>query len=98
MRLRSAHLEQPLCAQILRHALSAQPPENFSIEDAFGADADYAMLHKIYGAPAPDDSRYSPLQPALASIAGVNPQGFVHPDKSCSGRKYQRQFRMAVIF
>lgn len=29
-------------------------------EDAFGADADYAMLHKIYGAPTPDESRYSP--------------------------------------
>ena len=31
-----------------------------AVEDAFGADADYAMLHKIYGAPTPDESRYSP--------------------------------------
>ena len=31
------------------------------IEDAFGADLDYAMLHRaIYGAPMPDESRYSP--------------------------------------
>jgi len=26
----------------------------FPEEDAFGADVDYAMLHKIYGAPTPD--------------------------------------------
>lgn len=31
-----------------------------AVEEAFGADADYAMLHKIYGAPIPDESRYSP--------------------------------------
>ena len=31
-----------------------------AVEEAFGADADYAMLHKIYGAPTPDESRYSP--------------------------------------
>ena len=37
----------------LRHYLTA-------VEDAFGADVDYAMLHKIYGAPTPDESRYSP--------------------------------------
>ncbi len=37
----------------LRHYANA-------IEDAFGADADYAMLHKLYGAPTPDESRYSP--------------------------------------
>lgn len=37
----------------LRHYVSA-------IEDAFGADADYAMLHKLFGAPTPDESRYSP--------------------------------------
>jgi IS1 family transposase len=37
----------------LRHYLPA-------VEDAFGADVDYAMLHKLYGAPTPDDSRYTP--------------------------------------
>jgi IS1 family transposase len=31
-----------------------------AIEEAFGADVDYAMLHKLYGAPTPDESRYSP--------------------------------------
>jgi IS1 family transposase len=37
----------------LRHYLSA-------VEDAFGADVDYAMLHKLYGASTSDESRYSP--------------------------------------
>src|SRR5208283_5499048 len=37
----------------LRHYVNA-------VEDAFGAEVDYAMLHKIYGAPTPDESRYSP--------------------------------------
>jgi IS1 family transposase len=37
----------------LRHYLGA-------VEDAFGADVDYAMLHKLYGAATPDESRYSP--------------------------------------
>jgi hypothetical protein len=31
-----------------------------AVEDAFGADVDYAMLQKIYGAPAQNDTRYSP--------------------------------------
>jgi IS1 family transposase len=30
------------------------------IEDAFGSDADYAMLHKVYGASAELETRYSP--------------------------------------
>jgi len=30
------------------------------IEGAFGGDCDYAMLHKIYGAPTEDETRYSP--------------------------------------
>jgi len=37
----------------LRHYVNA-------VEDAFGANADYAMLHKLYGAATPDESRYSP--------------------------------------
>lgn len=32
-----------------------------AVEEAFGADADYAMLHKIYAAPSDDDARrYGP--------------------------------------
>jgi len=38
----------------------AHRPYLQAIEDAFGADADYAQLHKIYGAPTNDESRYSP--------------------------------------
>ena len=38
----------------------AHRPYLQAIEDAFGADVDYAQLHKIYGAPTPDESRYSP--------------------------------------
>ncbi len=34
-----------------------------AVEDAFGADIDYAMLQKIYGAPSDEDSRrYSPAR------------------------------------
>lgn len=31
-----------------------------AVETAFGATCDYAMLQKIYGAPAENDTRYSP--------------------------------------
>jgi IS1 family transposase len=44
--------------QITTDALKAYPD---AIEAAFGADADYAQLHKIYGAPGEDEARrYSP--------------------------------------
>jgi IS1 family transposase len=44
--------------QITTDALAAYPE---AIESAFGADADYAMLHKIYGAPSDEEARrYSP--------------------------------------
>jgi IS1 family transposase len=33
-----------------------------AVEEAFGADIDYAMLQKIYGAPADNETRYSPAQ------------------------------------
>jgi IS1 family transposase len=33
-----------------------------AVESAFGADIDYAMLVKIYGHDAADDSRYSPAE------------------------------------
>jgi IS1 family transposase len=32
------------------------------IEDAFGSECDYAQLHKIYGAPSENETRYSPAQ------------------------------------
>src|SRR5258708_26447818 len=33
-----------------------------AVEDAFGSEIDYAMLVKIYGHDATDDSRYSPAE------------------------------------
>jgi IS1 family transposase len=39
----------------------AHKPYLKAVEEAFGGDADYAMLHKIYGAPSVDEQRrYSP--------------------------------------
>jgi hypothetical protein len=38
----------------------AHRPYLQAVEDAFGMEVDYAMLHKIYGAATPDESRYSP--------------------------------------
>src|SRR5271165_3358434 len=38
----------------------AHRPYLQAIEDAFGTEVDYAQLHKIYGTPTPDESRYSP--------------------------------------
>lgn len=38
----------------------AHRPYLQAVEDAFGMEVDYAQLHKIFGASAPDDSRYSP--------------------------------------
>ena len=35
----------------------AHRPYLQAIEDAFGMEVDYAQLHKIYGAPTPDESR-----------------------------------------
>ncbi|HYH00449.1 MAG TPA: IS1 family transposase [Terriglobales bacterium] len=43
--------------QITTDALKAYPD---AIEAAFGADVDYAQLHKIYGASAEPETRYSP--------------------------------------
>jgi len=33
-----------------------------AVEDAFGADIEYAQLQKIYGAPSEDETRYSPAR------------------------------------
>ena len=38
----------------------AHKPYLKAVEEAFGADADYAMLHKVYGYTEAPDSRYSP--------------------------------------
>jgi IS1 family transposase len=38
----------------------AHRPYLEAVEFAFGTEVDYAQLHKIYGAPTPDESRYSP--------------------------------------
>ena len=38
----------------------AHKPYLSAVEKAFGGDADYAQLHKIYGAPEANESRYSP--------------------------------------
>jgi hypothetical protein len=33
-----------------------------AVESAFGSEVDYAMLVKIYGSDAPNDTRYSPAE------------------------------------
>ena len=38
----------------------AHKPYLKAVEEAFGGDADYATLHKIYGASSESDTRYSP--------------------------------------
>ena len=38
----------------------AHKPYLRAVEEAFGADADYAILHKIYGASGEPETRYSP--------------------------------------
>jgi IS1 family transposase len=38
----------------------AHKPYLKAVEEAFGADADYAMLHKVYGASNEPEMRYSP--------------------------------------
>jgi IS1 family transposase len=40
----------------------AHRPYLQAIEDAFGGDVDYAMLHKVYGFPMENETRYSPAQ------------------------------------
>src|SRR5439155_15104283 len=37
-------------------------PYLIAVEEAFGADVDYAVLQKIYGKPEEDEKRYSPAQ------------------------------------
>jgi IS1 family transposase len=40
----------------------AHRPYLQAIEDSFGGDVDYAMLHKVYGFPLENETRYSPAQ------------------------------------
>ena len=60
----SAHEFMQDCAERIvgrpQITTDAHRPYLQAVEDAFGADADYAMLHKIFGASTSDESRYSP--------------------------------------
>jgi IS1 family transposase len=52
----------------------AHKPYLRAVEEAFGGDADYAMLHKIYGASNEPDTRYSPatcIGCDMKTISGV---------------------------
>jgi hypothetical protein len=52
----------------------AHKPYLRAVEEAFGGDANYAMLHKIYGASNEPDTRYSPatcIGCDMKTISGV---------------------------
>lgn len=50
----------------------AHGPYLQAVEDCFGMEVDYAQLHKIYGAPNPDESRYSPATCIGCDMKTVN--------------------------
>jgi IS1 family transposase len=56
----------------------AHKPYLKAVEEAFGGDADYAMLHKIFGASSEPETRYSPAKCIgcdMKTISGVpNPK------------------------
>jgi len=57
------HFMQDAAARIVGRpqiTTDAHRPYLQAVEDAFRAEVDYAQLHKIYGAPTPDESRYTP--------------------------------------
>src|SRR5260370_12017348 len=54
-----AGLRQPYQGRCADHA-DGHKAYLEAVEDAFGADIDYAQLQKIYGARAANDTRYSP--------------------------------------
>lgn len=59
-----------------------------AVEDAFGADVDYAMLTKVYGTAQENETRYSPAK-SLSSDTEVirgNPNPKCIPRRSWSGR------------
>jgi hypothetical protein len=52
----------------------AHKPYLAAVEDAFGGDADYAVLHKVYGASNEPETRYSPamcIGSDMKTISGV---------------------------
>jgi IS1 family transposase len=52
----------------------AHKPYLKAVEAAFGGDADYARLHKIYGAPEATEARYSPatcISCEIKTVSGV---------------------------
>ena len=55
-----------------------------AVEDAFGADVDYAMLVKLYGADAEGEKRYSPPVCLAAEKTGI----MVRPDRDHVATSY----------
>src|ERR1035441_10945530 len=52
----------------------AQKPYLKAVEEAFGGDANYAMLHKVYGASDEPEKRYSPatcIGCVMKTVSGV---------------------------
>jgi len=52
----------------------AHKPYLAAVEKAFGGDADYAMLHKVYGASSEPETRYSPatcIGCVMKTVSGV---------------------------
>jgi len=63
-----------------------------AVEDAFGADIDYAMLVKIYGAPQEPEKRYSPatcLGAMAATITG-------RPDRDYVSTSYVERANLTI--
>ena len=61
----------------LQITTGAHKPYLAAVEKAFGADADYAQLHKIYGAPEANEARYSPatcIGCDMKTVSGVDPK------------------------
>lgn len=68
----------------LQITTDAHNPYLAAVEKAFGGDADYAQLHKIYGAPEVNESRYSPttcIGCDMKTVSGV-------PDPKHVGTSY----------
>jgi IS1 family transposase len=59
-----------------------------AVEDAFGADIDYATLVKVYGAPAENEKRYSPAR--IISVQAATITGDPNP-KHISTSYIERQ-------
>jgi hypothetical protein len=59
---------RPLGVGVRSRTTDAHRPYLQAVEEAFGSELDYAQLHKIYGAPTPDESRVIPRQLVSAAI------------------------------